>query len=238
MVKVFAKIIKLNVEGQTYFLRENAEIQFGTSSEWLGSTVMTNPGSFQFSNHVEWQPVPNSQGKLSFAESTGSPDPTMNNIITVVKESYQRAGFGSPSGIVRIRNLSTIREANSRLVPQLHETVKEILKQQGLDHHLSLLEDPFCRTEEGFHHLVQESPFVIMGFVKKLFVNEVTNLTRWAQERDNLRLSFASPFVCAPLDGGKWCSHPYTWNIRHNLREQAIQRLTQRLIDLKQGTEG
>ncbi len=48
---------------------------------------MTNPGGFQFSSPVEWQAIPNSQGILFFAESTGSPDPTMNNIVHVVRKA-------------------------------------------------------------------------------------------------------------------------------------------------------
>jgi len=214
---VSASIIKLVFGENEFYLRQWADIHFGHNKELMGTVIMTNPGSFHFERSVEWHELPDSNGMLSSTISSGSPDVTMQNIIHVILKGYELAGLDSPNGVVHIRNLSTIREPKAKKVTAAHTAIKEIMLQHHLD--ISLLEDPTCRTKEGLDQLVQDSRFIILGFVKNMFTEEIMNIMKWKNQ-------YSSKFVCSPLNHSNWCSHPFIWKIHKNYRHLAIENLT------------
>jgi hypothetical protein len=214
--RVSTTMIKLTDGENEYVMRQPTEIHFGSSANLLGSVIMTNPGSFKFSGSEDWTTLPDSKGRLQSAESNGSPDPTMISIIRVINEGFKQAGRGTPSGIVRVHNLSNIREPNAKLVKALHQKVTKILEKNHLD--MNLLEDPATNSESGFVKMVKESQFLIMGFVRQVFESRIREIMNWKEKNPSCVYAYA-------LDNIGCYSHPYRWMIHEELRSKAITML-------------
>ncbi|MFC4776805.1 hypothetical protein ACFO9Q_08430 [Paenibacillus sp. GCM10023252] len=80
----------------------------------------------------------------------------------------------------------------------------------------SLLEDPVTHERDRFLEECSSSKFVIMGFVKKVFMERMREVQEWSKESDKI--------VCA-IDSKGHQSHPFSWGLNPELKNKAIESL-------------
>jgi len=214
--EVSAKMIRIQTADEIFLLRQPTEIHFGSGTELIGSVTMTNPGGFEFNKTVGWAGFKTGMtGSSNVFEAIDYPDTTMQNVIAVIRAGFEQAGLGYPSGIVRIHNVSNVRQPDKEQAETYHNRVKVALKEQAVV--LELLEDPVTNSKDSFWRACDQSQFVIMGFVNNVFEDRVTDLVSWSEEKKSK--------VISAIDNKGRVSHPRRWRAEPYLKEQAIQSL-------------
>lgn len=187
-----------------HLLRNDTKIIFGKGSNFLGTVIMSNPGSFDFKYDPNWTGFINGVGNDNiFKSKMGRPDSTMINIIKAIETSYSEKGSAVPDGYVRIYNISSVRCAQGKKALEAHNMVKEILSENESD--ISMLQDPIIYDEELFKNLCKESGFIIMGFIKDFLRNEAEMLIQ------NIDKYNKSKKIAAYSDDNKILYHPACW---------------------------
>lgn len=210
--QVTASMIRVIHDDEVLLIRHSTEIHFGESNELLGIAVMTNPGKFEFHKTPGWNEFKLGAGHTDTFEAADYPDLTMQNIIQVIRNGYESAGLFKPNGILRVYNLSNIRQPDGQKAEIYHNRAKTVLPFAKL----SLLEDPVTHSRERFLDECNKSRFVIIGFVDGAFDQKMRQLCSWSKEIEHL--------ACAIDDKGR-DSHPRRWRTDQQLMNQAIQSL-------------
>jgi hypothetical protein len=218
--KVFARMIRIGDEEDYFLLRNDTAIQFGRSSKELGIAIMTNPGSFSFRDSKEWDDFQKGNTSYHVFEAYDRPDLTMQNIIKVIREAFQKLEFGEPNGVVRIFNISSIVEPKKEKVEQKHQKALQILESSSHlnTHHLL---EPIVNNEYQFVKACGQVDFIILGFADKVFTTQVLNLTSWAENP-----AIRKKVVYAKDNSGR-ISHPRRWRTEGYLMEKAIEGLVE-----------
>lgn len=209
--RVTASMIRVIHVNEVLLIRHSTEIQFGDSKELLGMVVMTNPGSFEFNRNPGWNAFKNGEDSEDEFIATNSPDLTMRNIIKAIRSGYE--GLPEPNGILRVYNLSNVRQPNGGKAEKYHKLAKEVLPTGRLH----LLEDPITHSREAFLDECNRSSFVIMGFVDKVFDEKMKQVIDWSENIKHQR-------VCAVDNKGR-LSHPRRWITEPYLMNKAIESL-------------
>lgn len=219
---VAAKMTRLkDLNGEFFFVRQSTKIKFGNSQEIIGRVIMTNPGSFNFSNSKDWEDFKNGDSMNDIYEDEDYADLTMQNIIEVMRESYKSANMGDPNGIVEIHNISNVVQSIGQQASEYHQKVLRIIE-TNKNMYMNLLQDPVTNDEQVFLDTCKSTPVVIMGFVHNVFTDKVNNLVTWSQD--------VSHKIVVAKDNSNRYSHPRRWRAEPNLKEEAIKKLTQILI--------
>jgi hypothetical protein len=210
--RVTASMIRVIHEKEILLIRHSTEIQFGDSKELLGMVVMTNPGSFEFNKSPEWKAFENGEdSEDDFIATNNTPDLTMRNIIKAIRSAYE--GLPEPNGILRVYNLSNVRQPKGTKAEEYHELAKGVLPTERLH----LLEDPITHSKEAFLEECNKSSFVIMGFVNRVFDNKMKQVIDWSENIMHKR-------VCAVDNKGR-LSHPRRWITEPYLMNKAMESL-------------
>ncbi|MFD0620356.1 hypothetical protein ACFQZR_23095 [Paenibacillus sp. GCM10027629] len=210
--QVTASMIRVIHDDEVLLIRHSTEIHFGESDDLLGIAVMTNPGKFEFSKTSGWSEFKLGIGPTNTFEARDYPDLSMQNVIQVIRSSYESAGLSKPNGILRVYNLSNIRQPDGQKAEIYHSRAKHALPVEKL----SLLEDPITHSRECFLDECNKSRFVIMGFVDGAFNQKMKQLCSWSEEIEHL--------ACAIDDKGRH-SHPRRWRTDPKLMNQAVESL-------------
>lgn len=206
------------VNNKYYFVRNDTKIIFGNGKILLGSVIMTNPGSFDFKNNTLWNDFVQGKGSNTFHKNNGHPDSTMINIIKVIEEAYKQVGREEINGYVNIYNLSSAKCANGKEALECHNSIKKLINENNMS--INLLADENIYNKEKFINMCRESNFVMIGFLKNLFVDKVHDIERLIMEANIKNIAQA-------LDDKNWSSHPMRW-IREKkgyLEKRAIENL-------------
>lgn len=217
MARVYPELVKASMtriihDKEVLLIRHSTEIQFGHSNELLGIVIMTNPGKFEFIKTPGWNAFKLGAGSSDIFEADDYPDLSMQNIIKVIRSSYELAGLSKPNGILRVYNLSNVRQPDGEKAEEYHKRAKQVFPYERLQ----LLEDPITHSREFFMDECNKSRFVIMGFVDGAFVQKMQQVLIWSEEIKHL--------VCAVDDKGRY-SHPRRWRTESNLMNKAIESL-------------
>ncbi|WP_449600209.1 hypothetical protein [Paenibacillus sp. Marseille-Q9583] len=215
--RVTASMIRVIHVNEVLLIRHSTEIQFGDSKELLGMVVMTNPGSFEFNRNSGWNAFKNGKDPEDEFKAASTPDLTMRNIIKAIRSGYE--GRPEPSGIMRVYNLSNVRQPNGGKAEEYHELAKKVLPNERL----YLLEDPITHSREAFLDECNRSSFVIMGFVDRVFDKKMEQVIDWSENIKHRR-------VCAVDNKGR-LSHPRRWITEPYLMNKAIASLQAVLRD-------
>ncbi|WP_204787484.1 hypothetical protein [Paenibacillus oryzisoli] len=205
-------MIRLIHDSEVLLLRHSTEIQFGDSTDLLGIVVMTNPGKFEFNKTTGWNAFKLGEGSSDTFIANDYPDLSMQNVIRVIRCGYESAGLLKPNGILRVYNLSNVRQPDGEKAEEYHERAKQVLP--CVRH--QLLEDPITHSRELFLDECNKSKFVIMGFVDGVFEEKLQQVLTWSEEIEHR--------ICAVDDKGRY-SHPRRWRTEPNLMNQAIESL-------------
>jgi hypothetical protein len=213
--QVTASMIRVLHDGEVLLIRHSTEIHFGKSKELLGIVVMTNPGKFEFHKAPGWNDFKLGKGSSDTFEAADFPDLSMQNVIQVIRNGYEASGKSKPDGILRVYNVSNVRQPDGQRAEMYHNRAKAALPLEKL----AFLEDPVTHSKEHFMEECNNSRFVIMGFVDGAFEHEVQQICSWSKEFKHL--------VCAIDDKGR-LSHPRRWKTEEKtkkLMSQASQSL-------------
>lgn len=210
--RVTASMIRVSLPGEMLLLRHTTAIHFGDSSELLGMVVMTNPGKFEFKKDPEWESFKSGEGTVDTFEASDYPDLSMQNVIEVIRSAYGASRLSNPDGIVRVYNLSNVRQPDGQQAEIYHNLAKGALPPTNL----AILEDPITHSREIFMNECAKSDFVIMGFVNGVFEQEMQQVRSWSEQISGL--------VCAVDNKGRY-SHPRRWRTEPALKNQAIASL-------------
>lgn len=203
-------------ENNTCFLvRNKTKIYFGECKNILGTVIMTNPGSYGLGKIDGWEKFKRGEGEGSALLGSGYADLTMQNIILVVNEAFEEAGK-KPDGYLAVYNISSVVCPKGKKADSYHAVLSDIVDKNRLGR--ELLVDPVVKDQEKFMQVFEESPFVMMGFVKGAFNSKVYDLLRWAEKFQNKIISY---------DESGWPSHPRRWRTEVDLRIKAKQKLMQ-----------
>lgn len=210
--KVTASMVRVIHNGEVLLMRYATEVHFGGSTDLLGIVVMTNPGKFELKRTHGWDNFKAGRGLVDILEGIDYPDMTMQNVIEVIRRSYQELGLLEPSGVLRIYNLSNIRQPNGQQAELYHERAKLAVPEALV----SYLEDPVTHDREKFLDECHQAKFVIMGFVHETFEDKMRQVISWSKDIKGI--------VCAMDDKGRF-SHPRRWRTEKELKEKAIVKL-------------
>lgn len=192
--------------GKCYLVRDQTKIKFDNTEKLIATVFMTNPGSYGFDRIDSWGGFVSGIGEETELKGWGYPDPTMRNVIWAIQSAYDRSGYSKPEGYVRIINASNIVCPKGEDAEHYHNEVKNFIEGNERD----FLSEPF---EDS---CVEESPIVIIGFLKDKFEKEVRSL--------EARLKpFNEKIVCAKIQD--WPVHPVNWVRRPHLGEEIINKL-------------
>lgn len=216
--KVFARMIRISDNEERFLLRQDTTIQFGHSSKPLGIAIMTNPGSFSFKDSKEWESFQNGDTPYQVFEAYDKPDLTMQNLIKVIRDAYQKLNIGMPNGVVQIFNISNIVESKKENVEEMHNKAFHVIQNNDSVDAKRLIE-PVANDEYEFIKTSGKVDFIIMGFADNVFSTQVLKLKAWAE---NPRVS--SKIVCAMDSKGRF-SHPRRWRTEISLMDKAIEGL-------------
>jgi len=216
--RVAARMTRIITQNEVLLIRQHTKIRFGSSSSVIGTVIMTNPGSFEFKKTKGWSDFKNGKGTLDIFEAEDYADLTMQNVIEVIREGYKSANLGSPDGIVQIFNISNVVQSKGEQAEDYHKKVKMLLDKNNLIEK-GLLHEPVTNHEETFLNICKSSPFIIMGFVDKVFSENVSNLIKWSQ--------VLSDKLVVAIDEKKRYSHPRRWRTEKHLKELAISKMSQ-----------
>ncbi|MCA0757006.1 hypothetical protein KP806_18250 [Paenibacillus sp. N4] len=196
------------------FVRKKTKITFGPGEQTHGLVIMSNPGSFspESSNHV-WMDFCNGTGSDEL-EVEGHPDVTMQNIIQALQSSASASG-SMLNGSIDIYNLSAVVQPKGDDAEKYHhqaELALSCIQQQ------EILNEHWMNGQSEFNSFLQarNDQFVIMGFVKKLFLKKQRNIQNWSRSLPNV--------LYAEDKSGYW-SHPRRWRTELWLREQIEMKL-------------
>ncbi|MGC5770808.1 hypothetical protein [Paenibacillus pabuli] len=209
--RVTASMFRVYHDNEALLLRHNTSIHFGESTEQMGMVIMTNPGSFELKKTAEWTSYKNGTSEGNTFEVNDYADLTMRNIIKLIKLSFE--GHSEPSGILRIYNLSNIRQPLGSKAEIYHYRAKQAISNEAL----TLLEDPITHSQKSFLEECNKSRFVIMGFVDKVFEEKMRRVMEWSEYIKERR-------VCAVDNKGRY-SHPRRWITEPLLMGKAVESL-------------
>ncbi|AIQ34714.1 hypothetical protein R50345_08870 [Paenibacillus sp. FSL R5-0345] len=218
--RVTASMTRVLHEEEILLIRHTTEIHFGESNELLGMVVMTNPGKFEFNKVPEWEAFKSGKGSVDTFEASDFPDLSMQNVIEVINSAYEAIGRSKPNGILRVYNLSNVRQPDGQKAEIYHNRAKKALSSTNL----TLLEDPITHSRDMFMNECDKANFVIMGFVNGAFDQEMQQVRTWSEGISRL--------VCAVDNKGHY-SHPRRWRTDLALKNQAIASLKSVLLGNK-----
>lgn len=205
----------MNDKKDCYMVRNKTKIEFGKADNLIGIVIMTNPGSYGLDRIVGWKDFKRGNGKTEILKGEGFPDPTMQNVISVILSAYERKQISMPNGFIDVLNISSVVCANGENVLDYHEVVKKLIRKHNLDP--SCLEDIRVHGRSKLSNIFEESPFVILGFVQKVFDEKVKEIMKLSSD-------FPNKAVVAK-DKNNWPTHPYRWRADKWLKEEAISEL-------------
>lgn len=220
--RVFAEMTRFSDESGCWYLDENehcylvrnkTKIEFGHSDNLIGTVIMTNPGSYGLNKVPGWEEFRLGHGDIQQLAGYGYPDLTMQNIIMVVQEAFNRCGKVMPQGFINILNISNVVCPNGHNAVGYHNELNQLTTKHNIRKHL--LES--TEVHENLSSLFENSPFVILGFVQKAFEEK-------AKEIRELSKDYSIKTIMA-LDQKNWPSHPRRWRIEKELAEKAIAAL-------------
>lgn len=214
--KVFARMYRLEDDYERFLLRKDTIIQFGDSSKPIGIIFMTNPGSFSFKGSEEWGLFQTGKTPYKIFEAQDKPDLTMQNLIKVIREAYQKTGL-TPNGVVQILNISNVVEPSKEKVEEKHNRAMKLLEKNMAD--TKLIIEPVVNDEYEFVKACSQVGFVIMGFADNIFSSEIAKLIAWTNNP-----AIAGKLVSSIDDKGRF-SHPRRWRTEPFLMIKAIERL-------------
>lgn len=208
---VEAEMYRVVNGNDVFLLRQRADIFLGNPLH-TATVIMTNPGSFDFKNVAGWEIFKAGLGESDYFYGKDYPDLTMQNVIEVIRGAYD--GFGSPCCRVEIVNISNIVNPKGTSAEEHHNKVKSVIGDN-----VRLLQSTLVTNQENFQNKCRQSDFIIMGFVKNVFKEEVIKLINWARP-------FHKKIVVA-TDNVGWYSHPRRWRTERYLKTVAIHRLSE-----------
>jgi hypothetical protein len=201
-----------------FLVRNKTQIHFGNSDNLICTVIMTNPGSYGLDKLKGWNEFESGQGNPYILDGSGYPDPTMRNIIWALLNA-NRDNLISLEGFIDIYNISSVVCPDKYKAETYHQRVLELIRINNLS--IELLLHPVTHNRVEFDCVFKRSPFVIMGFVQEVFVEQVYSLLDWSK-------NFASKVVISP-DKNNWPSHPFRWVLDSELGEKAIQSISSKL---------
>ncbi|UUZ79006.1 hypothetical protein LJK88_27585 [Paenibacillus sp. P26] len=216
--KVTASMTRFTDGKDILLLRHSTAIQLGSSNEHLGMVIMTNPGKFEFNKSPGWHEFKMGAGTSETFVADDFPDLSMQNVIEVIRRGHETAGLSEPSGIIRIYNLSNVRQPDGKQAEAYHKQALKIVPSDRLH----LLEDPVTHSRERFLRECIKSRFVIMGFVDGKFADKMQQILDWSEDQIQRR-------VYAVDDRGR-CSHPRRWRTEKELKNRAIESIKNVLL--------
>lgn len=213
--RVYAVMKRKKVEGEIKLFRSETKILLGGTpdKQLLGTAFMTNPGSYKMTHHLNWNEFYQGLGLVEEISGESGPDPTMRNLIKVIRETYQEADKPPPTGYVAIYNISTLVESDGAKVAQLHNQAKAVLGEEDA----SLLQERDCYDFDLFHELCRGSKFIVLGFLKNVFPDEQQRIIEWCRP-------FSHKLVYSNAINGHF-HHPYRWPLIPGAMEQVKLRL-------------
>lgn len=210
--RVSASMERVIHDEEVLLIRHSTSIQFGNSEEPLGMVVMTNPGKFEFKKSLGWDDFKSGKGSNDLFEATDYPDLTMQNVIEVIRAGYDECGLAKPKGILRVYNLSNVRQPDGQKAELYHERAKRALSEDKI----MLLEDPVIHNRERSIKECTNAKFIIMGFVNGAFDQQMRQVRAWSEELTGLVVA---------LDNNGHYSHPRRWRMDLKLKQQAIESM-------------
>ncbi|MEH7094074.1 hypothetical protein [Neobacillus vireti] len=216
--RISARMIRILNQKKVFLIRQHTNIKFGTSAFIIGTVIMTNPGSFDFKNSKGWDDFKNGKGHLEVFDAEDYADLTIQNIIEVIREGYKSANLGTPDGIVQIFNISNVVQSKGEKAEDYHKKVKMLIEKSN-EFDQNLITDPVTNNEQAFIDTCISSQFVIMGFVDKVFSNNVSDIIKWSRP--------LSDRLIVAIDDKNRYSHPRRWRTEKHLKELAIKRMSQ-----------
>lgn len=214
--RVNAVMQRKNVEGETRLFRSETKILFGEepdNEKLLGTVFMTNPGSFKMQHHDNWSEFSQGLGSVEEIQGKSDPDPTMRNLIRVIREAYQETKISLPSGYVAIYNISSLVESDGSKIARIHNQTRAVLGKDGE----SVLHEVDCYNLNRFHKKCRDSKFIILGFLKDVFNEQQCRIIDWCSQYDH-KLVFA-------IDDSGHLHHPYRWPLIPGAMEEVKTRL-------------
>ncbi|MDR7316048.1 hypothetical protein [Brevibacillus nitrificans] len=179
---------------------------------------MSNPGSFK-ARSTEWLDFSNGKPGSDTFIIEDYPDPTMQNVIEVIRAAYTRNRLGSPDGVVSIYNLSNIVESKGEKAEERHENAMKIIREKNLQ--ISILEDPTVFNIEKLIHCCDQANFMIVGFLKYAFLDKVAHVQQYMENP-----SISNKLVVA-VDKDNFYAHPVRWRREKHLMDAAISELSE-----------
>lgn len=203
--------------GNYYFVRNQTKIIFGSGKDLIGAVVMTNPGSFDFKHDKDWSAFFTGQTIYDrFESDKGRPDPAMQNIIQVIRVAYLKAKKPIPEGYVSIYNISSVKCPKGKEAAKYHEKVEKVMQKNNMN--LALLKDLVVHDKVEFINTCNNSLFIIIGFLKDVFLNETNNILNWIG-------TITVPKIVQAKKGTNWPYHPIMWKKWPELGQEAINNL-------------
>jgi hypothetical protein len=206
-------------EGICYMVRDNTYIQFGEGTQVICSVLMTNPGSYGFIEHPHWSTFESGGGFNELGDTIthwGFPDPTMINLIKSLEIAL--GNVNNLNGKVKIFNTSNAVCPKGNKAELYHQNIKAIIEKQN-ESFIGFLEDENVYSDKILR-IFEESPFVIMGFLREKFSSQVDEIMRKSSinnYKDKIVISLEN----------NWPSHPINWIRKKNLGEAATNRIKQ-----------
>ncbi|MDU0205835.1 hypothetical protein ACYEXS_34625 [Paenibacillus sp. MAH-36] len=213
--KVTATIRRIKHSSGVELLRTNTKIHFNDEDAVLGTVFMTNPGSYKMSKHADWNSFIKGEKDIEFITGEDSPDATMRSLIGVVRTAYELVGISKPRGYLPIYNISSLIEPDGSRIKNYHNEVVNLLNTNDINP--SILCEQEVSEKDHFYNQCKNSSFIIMGFLKNSFKEDVQRLKGWGEEHKQ-KLVFA-----ADKEGDY--THPFCWLPKPPLKLQAINRL-------------
>lgn len=213
--KVSATMFKIidPKNSQPILIRQNTKIQLGTTNKPIASVFMTNPGSFEFKNNPNWEEFKNGPANLVSFYGEDYPDLTMQMVIDVIRQSYATLRI-KPNGVIHIYNISNVVQPSGEQAESYHVRAKKLVRDFGVDS--DILEEPVVYCKERFFEICGQSRFVMMGFVRDVFEDQVKRLVDWSKEIKNRVVA---------VDKKGYVSHPRRWRTEPYLKQQAIDNI-------------
>ncbi|PQP82657.1 hypothetical protein C0Q44_14680 [Paenibacillus sp. PCH8] len=209
--RVTASMFRMYHDDEALLVRHNTSIHFGESDKQLGMVIMTNPGSFELRNTPDWVSFKAGTSQSNTFEVNDYADLTMRNIIKMIRCSYDNGPI--PNGVLRVYNLSNIRQPAGLKAELYHNRAKQVISSDDIN----LPEDPITHSENSFLQECNNSRFVIMGFVDKVFEDKMSRVIQWSEAIKERRVS--------AVDGKGRFSHPRRWITEPLLMDKAIESL-------------
>lgn len=201
----------LDRNGKCYMTRNKTKIKLGDSDKLIGSIIMTNPGSYGLNKIDGWNGFVEGKGSEEKIEGIGSPDLTMQNILGVIEETFNKANKPLPDGYLDVFNISSVVCPKGGKAVEYHSKMGSIIRSQGLSR--EILTNPIVINENEFNNICARSQFVIIGFVKGIFETYVGDIVNWSKKYPDK--------IIYSLDDSGWYSHPRRWRTEKYLHKQA-----------------